>query len=299
MGRTRLFDGISVPLLTPFKEDSSINFEEYEHLLEYVIAGGIAGIFVGGTTGEFVNLNIEERRELLQKAAEINKKRVSVLFNVTALNVKDIEVLVEFAHTYGADAVSVTPPFYHSYDQTALKGYFQKIARIADPLPLYLYNIPGMAKNSISPGLLNELFAENKNIRGIKDSSMDFMTFLQFQLAAPDDTYEIITGNDAQVLTALQAGGHGAVIAMANVVPELCVSVYQNYFNGKLNEARENQIKILKLRELVRSVMPIMSHKAMLETKGFNMGGARFPLRDLTDLERKKVTEEFRAILSK
>ena len=119
---------------------------------------------------------------------------------------------------------------------------------------------------------------------------MDYQTFLEFQLVTADyPGFELITGNDAQVLTALIAGGAGGVIAMASVYPALSKSIETLWRSGKLDEAREAQVKVMQLRSLVRRIMPIMAHKEILRLNGFDMGPARFPLRDLKDSERQEI----------
>lgn len=289
MEKTALLSGILAPQLTPFYDNGEINYEEYTRLTKFLIAGGIRGIFVCGTTGEFVNLTIEERKQLLvaaRKGAGLDGK---LLYNITTLNLRDMEELIVWAKEQKADAVSLTPPYYHRYDKAALVDYFVKAANMAAPLPVYLYNIPAMVQNIITPEILKEVCNVCENVRGIKDSSMDFMTFLNYQLAVSEKSFEILTGNDAQVLTALQAGGDGGVIAMAGVFPELCNSIYENYQNGNLEKAREAQNIVLKLRELVRSIIPVTAHKEMLNMQGFAMGKARFPFRDLTEEEKKKI----------
>lgn len=291
MNNKQLFCGISAPQLTPFNADGSINYSEYTRLTGHIVKSGVNGIFVCGTTGEFVNLTIDERRKLLDAARAGAEPQTHLLYNITALNLTDLKTLAEHAKTHGATAVSVTPPYYHSYDETALVRYFITAARIAAPLPLYLYNIPGMAKNAITPEAMKKICAACPNVRGIKDSSMDFMTFLRFQLAAPDEDFEVITGNDAQVLTALQAGGNGAVVAIASVFPDLCCQISRRFAAGDLQGAREAQSTVLELRELARSVMPIMAHKEMLRLQGFEMGPARFPMRDLTQEERERIKQ--------
>lgn len=296
MERTKLFPGISAPQLTPFFDNGTVNYEEYIRLTRFLVKGGVKGIFVCGTTGEFANLTVEERKNLL-KAAQVGAgDACKILFNVTALNLKDMKELINWAKQEGADAVSVTPPFYHGYDARALISYFVKVARLADPLPVYLYNIPSMVHNAITPEILSEVCRQCGNVWGIKDSSMDFMMFLKFQLAAPDQNFEVITGNDAQVLTALQAEGSGAVIAMAGVFPQLCSTICEAYERGDMKTAREAQIKVLKLRDLVRGTIPVTAHKEMLNMQGFAMGKARFPFRDLTEEERKKIHDTVREL---
>lgn len=284
-----LLSGISAPQLTPFYDNGEVNYEEYARLSRFLSDAGLDGIFVCGTTGEFVNLTLEERKNLLVAACEGAGGRCRILYNVTAMNLKDIEELIQWAKIKGADAVSVTPPYYHKYDRIALTAYFVRISKMADPLPVYLYNIPSMTHNPIEPEVLSAVCAECANVRGIKDSSMDFMTFLRYQMAAPNRDFELLTGNDAQVLTALQAGGNGGVIAMAGVFPGLCKRICDSYRRGDLAEARRAQDIVLKLRELVRGTVPVVAHKEMLRMQGFHMGKSRFPLRELTETEREQI----------
>lgn len=291
MDKTILFSGISAPQLTPFYDDGEVNYTEYTRLTRFLAEGGVKGIFVCGTTGEFANLTIEERKRLLTAAKEGAGTECRILYNITALNLKDIEDLIAWAKQEEVDAVSITAPYYHGYDQIALTDYFIKVSEMAAPLPVYLYNIPSMVHNTISPEILEAVCGTCGNVRGIKDSSMDFMTFLKFQMAAPDKDFEILTGNDAQVLTALQAGGGGAVIALAGVFPKLCTTIYDCFQGGDLGGARTAQETILKLRDLVRGTIPVTAHKEMLRMQGFAMGKARFPFRELTETEQNKIRE--------
>lgn len=291
MDKTAVFSGISAPQLTPFYDNGEVNYEEYTRLTRFLVEGGIKGIFVCGTTGEFANLTVDERKQLLTAAKAGAGTECRILYNITALNLKDIRTLIEWAGQEGVDGVSLTAPYYHGYDRLALTDYFVKVSEMAAPLPVYLYNIPSMVHNMITPEMLEDVCAACDNVKGIKDSSMDFMTFLKFQMAAPYEGFEILTGNDAQVLTALQAGGGGAVIALAGVFPKLCSTIYDSFQNGDLEKARRAQNIIIKLRDLVRGTMPVMAHKEMLKMQGFAMGKARFPFRELTEQEQKTVME--------
>ena len=286
---SKILKGLIAPQLTPFNSDGSINYNEYTRLTSYLTGNGVNGIFVCGTTGEFVNLTIQERINLLRAAQDGIRNDATILFNVTALNLEDVQILCDAAKNFDADAVSFTPPYYHSYDQIALASYFEKSIACAGDIPVYLYNMPGMTKNPITPALLSRLCKTCPTIRGIKDSSMDYMTFLEFQNCKPDSDFRIITGNDAQVLTTLMAGADSAVIAMAGVFPCLCKSIFTLFEEGKLNEAKAAQDTVMELRGLVRSAMPIMSHKYILEKLGFCMGPARYPFRNLNVSEKEKI----------
>lgn len=290
-----LMGGVISPTLVPFYEDGTVNYREYTRLTGYITGNGVAGVFVGGTSGEFVNLTIEERKKLLVAAKEGVADDGKVMFNITALNIRDMEELSEWAKACGADALSVTAPYYFTYKDSALNEYFCHASKIAGDLPLYLYNIP-KTTNFISAALLKTVADSCPNVRGIKDSSMDFMTILEYQSAVGDGSFEILTGNDAQLLTTLQAGGAGGVIAIAGVFPRLCADIYERFLQGYLDGARNAQTKVLKLRTLFRRVMPIMAHKKALDMLGFQMGPARFPFINLAVEEAKEVEDTIRQL---
>ena len=272
--------GISAPQLTPFREDGSINYGEYTRLTQFITDAGVHGVFVCGTTGEFVNLTLE-----------CGVVHQSGYFGGV------YHELFDWARHEGAHAASVTAPYYHSYDAETLTAYFRKAAELAEGMPLYLYNMPGMTHNPITPKVVQEVCDTCPNVAGLKDSSMDFLTFQEFQCLELPEGFELITGNDAQVLPVLQSGGDGAIIAMASVFPKQCQQLWDCYYAGELEQARRIQRMLLKLRGLVRSVMPVMAHKKMLELQGFHMGPARFPFRDLSGEESRTIEEGLEKLL--
>ena len=285
-----LMSGISAPQLTPFRQDGRIDYDTYTALSAWIARKRVKGIFVCGTTGEFANLTIAERNQLLCCAREGAGSDERLMYNVTALNLEDMAELIDWAKANGADCLSVTPPFYHSYDAKALVQYFKTVASMAEGMPIYLYNIPGMVKNAITPAILAEA-SQCGNIVGVKDSCMDHQNLLEYMEAVKKPGFEFITGNDAQVITALDAGACGGVIALAGVYPELCQSIAELYAQGEREQALEAQRKVMALRRIVRSVMPVMAHKEMLKLQGFDMGSARFPFRELTAEEKDRIRQ--------
>lgn len=283
--------GIAAPVVTPYNKDGSVNYKEFEKVNTFVTSNGVHGVFVSGTTGEFVNLTIEERKQLLISAKKSVVNGAKVMFNTTAMNLKDISELCGHAQREGADAVSFTTPYYHKYDKSALIDYFKICCEKAGDLPVYLYNMSGMTGNPITAELLNEVIKTCPNVTGIKDSSMNFMTILEYQDILDDPDFEIITGNDAQVLASLQAGASGGLIAISGIFPELCVKIWDEFQKGNIKEADLAQRKILKIRELCRGVMPVVSHKAILSLRGFDTGLARFPMRNLNEKELNRIKD--------
>ena len=157
--------------------------------------------------------------------------------------------------------------------------------------------MPGLTHTPITPKVVQEVCDTCPNVAGLKDSSMDFLTFQEYQCLELPEGFELITGNDAQVLPVLQSGGDGAIIAMASVFPKQCQQLWDCYYAGELEHARRIQRMLLKLRGLVRSVMPVMAHKKMLELQGFHMGPARFPFRDLSGEESRTIEEGLEKLL--
>ena len=132
-----------------------------------------------------------------------------VMFNVTAMNLRDLGDLLKWAGEKGADAVSVTAPYYHPYDQKALTEYFCRVAEMAEGQPLYLYNMPGMTRNPIAASTLRAVADRCPNLKGIKDSSMDFMTLLEYQCEVDKPGFEIITEMTPRFFQPCRAGRRG------------------------------------------------------------------------------------------
>ena len=235
MSQSPSLRGISAPQLTPFHTDGSVNYEEYTKLTQFITKAGIRGVFVCGTSGEFINLTLEERKKLLTAAIKGAADDTFILFNTTAMDKADMADLFAWARSEGAHAASVTAPYYHPYDEAALVSYFQEAAKLSGSLPLYLYNIPGMTHNPITPKVVQQVCDTCPNVVGLKDSSMDFITFQEFQCLDLPQGFELITGNDAQVLPVLQSGGDGGIVAMAAVFPALCQQLWDHYQAGRLD----------------------------------------------------------------
>lgn len=171
MDKTVLFPGISAPQLTPFYDNGEVNYEEYTRLTRFLVEGGVKGIFVCGTTGEFANLTIEERKGLLTAAKKGAGPECKLLYNITALNLKDIGTLCDWARQEEADGVSVTAPYYHGYDKTALIEYFIRVSRMAAPLPVYLYNLPSLVRNAHHAGDVEAVCAACDNVWGTRTAA--------------------------------------------------------------------------------------------------------------------------------
>lgn len=278
------FEGITVPVIAPCAEDGQLDERRLCEHIQFLERAGAKGIFIGGTTGEFVNFSARERQQQLEVALQ-SAEKIDVLYNITSMDRREMESHIRFAREHGLQCVSVTAPYYHRYDRAALAEYFTAVSKMTEGLALFVYNMPGMTGNPVSVELLSDLLQRCPNLKGVKDSSMDFTNLQEFRIAMPDD-FEVITGNDAEILASLRLGCKGAIVALANVYPELCVGIYECYQSGKLFLAQQYQAELIKLRKACRSTIPVMSHKYLLELRGMPVGGAHFPMRELNEAER-------------
>ena len=171
--------GIIPPLVTPLLDNDTLDVEGLERLVEHTIAGGVHGVFILGTTGEFASLSYKLRRELIRKTCGLVNGRVPVLVGITDSAFAESVNLAAFAADCGADAVVLAPPFYFATAQPELLEYLEKLV-LQLPLPLFLYNMPIHTKVIISPETVYTA-AQIPGIIGLKDSSSNLVYLKQVQ----------------------------------------------------------------------------------------------------------------------
>ncbi|HRX01189.1 MAG TPA: dihydrodipicolinate synthase family protein, partial [Cyclobacteriaceae bacterium] len=176
--------GIIPPLVTPLLNNDSLDLIGLERLIEHTISGGVQGIFVLGTTGEFASLSYKLREELIEYTCQWVKGRVPVLVGITDSAFSESLRLAKIAAKCGADAVVLAPPYYFAAGQPELLEYLQRIM-VQMPLPLFLYNMPTHTKVKFMPETVRKA-AEIPGIIGMKDSSSDLAYFKQVQYALRD-----------------------------------------------------------------------------------------------------------------
>lgn len=291
----RKFKGIIAATVTPVTETGQLNLKEVGRLTNFLIEKGIHGLFPCGSTGEGLLLSTIERKQVAEITVKEAAGRVPVVIHTGSINISEAIELTAHARDIGADGAALIPPYYYSIDETAIFSYYSTIAKQVTDLPLYIYNIPINVKNAVSPRVLTRLKSEYTNIVGIKDSSMDFMNFINFQQAVPKD-FCILMGNDAQIYASLLMGGSGAVAATATVFPEPVVEIYESLKAGDQEKALKAQDTVIKLRAVFRSYPPIASYKKALEFRGIDGGVPHTPLRPMTPEEIKKLKAELEAL---
>ncbi|MBP1764131.1 MAG: dihydrodipicolinate synthase [Firmicutes bacterium] len=266
--------GLITPILTPFTEDEKFNEQEMRNQINRLIKAGVNGIFALGTNGEFYALTKEEKVKIMEVAVEEVNGRVPVYAGTGCVTTQESVELSKIAQEIGVDALSIISPYFVSASQDDLYRHFSRVAKAVD-LPIMLYNIPARTGNSIAPDTMKK-FAVYENIVGIKDSSGNFDNTLKY-IENTDPRFSVLAGNDSLILWTLLAGGTGAVAGCSNVFPELMVSIYKLWSEGKIVEANEAQKKIRPFRNVMAKGNPNSVVKRAVNLLGYPVGPAREP----------------------
>ena len=199
----RNIEGIIVPVATPMNTDESLDRVGLDSLVDYVIQGGVSGIFALGTTGEFPMFSDEERREVLEALMESINGRVPVLVGVAAPGTRRAVAYCKEAEAIGAAAVVVAAPYYYKLPEAeAGLKYFGTIAR-STSLPVFLYNIPALTQMALGMDTVQRL-AELPNVVAMKDSSSDFTYFARLIHRLKEAKLQLFQGNECHLLASLE-----------------------------------------------------------------------------------------------
>jgi dihydrodipicolinate synthase/N-acetylneuraminate lyase len=280
--------GIYAPITTPFDASGDVDVSAAAANCRALIAAGLDGIVVAGSTGEAPLLDERERDALLAsvRGAAAGKQ---VLMGIGAESTRQTIVRAKAAAASGADAVLCVAPHYYGAGATpdaALKAHYTAIAD-ASPIPVALYSIPKYMHFALSASLVAEL-AQHDNIVGIKDSSGD-MTILNGYMPAQSDSFTVITGNGAQFLNGLRAGARGGILAVSIFAPALSRTVFDSHVAGNAAAADAAQELLAPPAMEIVGRLGIPGVKAACDLVGLVGGNVRMPLVDLDAAGRARV----------
>jgi dihydrodipicolinate synthase/N-acetylneuraminate lyase len=268
----RVAHGVTPAMATPLTGDGlQVKLPAVDSLIEFLIAAGVKGLFVGGTTGEGILLERQQRQLLHEQAMKAIAGRVPALIHVGANTTAESVALAAHAHSIAADAiVAVTPTFYPMHD-SALAVYFHDLAMAAPGTPLLAYDIPHMAVNGVSPALLTRLAAELPSFAGIKTSNQDAQAIRRLVDAAPAG-YIVLAGNERIALGSLSLGASGLISGLSTAVPEPFVRLTAAFFGGDMAEAQKQQRTINAMLDLIPSGARMGALKSLLCQRGIDVG---------------------------
>jgi 4-hydroxy-tetrahydrodipicolinate synthase len=240
-------------MITPLSDRDTLDHAGLKRLVEHILAGGVHGLFILGTTGEGPSLSYRLRCELIERAGELVAGRVPLLVGVTDTAFVESVNLAEHAVDAGVAAVVLSAPYYFPAGQPELIEYVEHIAQEI-PLPIFLYNMPSHTKTAFEPATLSRLF-QLPSIVGVKDSSGDMGYFHKVrQLIEGRPDLSLLVGPEALLAEAVMLGGHGGVAGGANLAPRMFVDLYEAAAHGDLDTVVVLQSEVMKLASTVYSV---------------------------------------------
>ena len=287
--------GIIPPLVTPLIDNDTLDIEGLERLIEHTIAGGVHGVFVLGSTGEFASLSYSLRIELIERACDLVGKRVPVLVGITDSAFSESINLANVAAESGADAVVLAPPYYYTAGQPELLEYLRRMM-VRMPLPLFIYNMPVHTKVVFEPETVR-VASEIEGIAGMKDSSANLSYFNQVRYLLRDrEDFTFMVGPEELTAEFVLMGGHGGVNGGANMFPKLYLDLYQASVDRDFEKIAPLQDTIMKISTSIYNVGHYGSSylkglKCALSLMGICNDFMAEPFRKFREPERTRVRQ--------
>jgi 4-hydroxy-tetrahydrodipicolinate synthase len=283
-----MYSGSMVALVTPMHADGALDDDSLQKLIEFHISEGTDAIVAVGTTGESATLSVEEHSGVIRKVVEQVNGRVPVIAGTGANSTSEAIELTGYAKELGADAALLVTPYYNRPTQEGMYLHFKAIAEAVD-LPQILYNVPSRTASDLLPETVGRL-SEVPNIIGIKEASGDVSRVQQIRQLSVD-SFELYTGEDANTVDFILAGGRGVISVTANVVPRLMHDMCVAASAGDEAKAREINQKLIALHQFLFVEANPIPVKWALSEMGMIPKGIRLPMTVLSEKYHQSVRE--------
>lgn len=289
----KLVKGIIAAMVTSMHDDESLNMEEIKNQVNRQIAAGVDGVFCLGTNGEAYILSEDEKLRIIETVVKTADGRVPVYAGTGMPGTADTIRLSRKAKELGADVLSVISPYFAAISQEEIYNHYAELASAVD-LPIVMYNMPARTGNNINPDTVARL-SKVPGIVGVKDSGGNFDNMKQYIELTDPETFSVLSGNDALILWNLLAGGAGGITAVANIYPEVMVSIYRLFLAGDLEGAKKAQDSIRPIRNCFKFGNPNTVTKTAARLAGNPVGPCRRPFCSLSEASVAKIKETVEA----
>ena len=263
-------------IVTPFKNDSSIDFAALGRIVNHVIEGGVNYIVAMGTTGESSTVSKDERKAIFSYILEAIDNRVPLVAGIGGNNTQEIVNCVRNTDFTGIDAILSVSPYYNKPSQRGLFQHYKAIATWC-PIPVILYNVPGRTSSNLTAETTLELAHACENIIAIKEASGNIEQIMKILKGKPDN-FLLISGDDMLTMPIIAAGGSGVISVVANAYPAQWSELVNQSLKLNFKAAREIQFKFMEILELLFIDGNPAGVKAMLNNMGLCQNNTRLPL---------------------
>ena len=273
-------------IVTPFREDGSVDFHRFATLAHHLVEHGSDGIVIAGTTGESPTLSEDERLELFRVGVGALGGQATVIAGTGTYSTAESMHFTEKAHEIGVDGFLVVTPYYSKPPQRGIVEHFKAIASMSDR-PVIVYNIPGRVVVNIEPETMARL-AEIENVQAVKQANDDLH---QARFIVEETGLDLYAGDDNLIYPFLELGGAGGVCVHTHIVGPRVKEMIRLHKTGDHVEARRIDEELKPSYELLQVVVNPIAIKAALNLLGHDVGGHRLPLVPATDEELARVQD--------
>lgn len=281
------FIGIGVALVTPFKEDLSVDIHALQEIVEYNIAGGVDYLVALGTTAESVTLTKEEKRLVMQTISLANAGRLPLVVGVGGNNTTSLVEELKTMDFMDFDAVLSVSPAYNKPTQEGIYQHFKALS-MASPLPIILYNVPSRTGSNMLPSTTIRLARDFDNIIGIKEACADQIQIDQLMQQKPD-SFHIISGDDFTALSTVLAGGSGVISVLGQGLPNAFSRMIHLGLQGDSESAYEIHQSLLDGMHLIFEEGNPAGIKSIFEYLKLSTAYVRLPLVEASEALKFKI----------
>ncbi|MDD5015412.1 MAG: dihydrodipicolinate synthase family protein [Atribacterota bacterium] len=284
--------GIIGLLLTPFKDNNEVDFNQLKQLVNFMIKNGIKNIAPTTSTGEFASLTLEEYKTIIKLSFETAKNRAKIIPGISHTSQKVIFELIDFVKDAGIDTVMILPPYYYNglTDEIIFEWY--KALNNKD-INIIIYNNPALIQFNMLPTTIPK-YVELENVIGIKESHFNITQFSQTLRLVGDKISVIYGPGDYNAYEIMLLGGESFFSGLVNFVPKLMLNYYHNLKNNNIPEAKRINNLIKKFNDLCLykgAIHEIAVYKSALEYFGFGNANARLPIKSLNSVKKNELKD--------
>ncbi|MBA4744199.1 MAG: 4-hydroxy-tetrahydrodipicolinate synthase [Muricauda sp.] len=286
--------GTGVALVTPFREDLSVDVAALERIVEHNIQGGVDYLVVLGTTAESATLSQAEKQLVVDIVVRTNAGRLPLILGVGGNNTMAVANELKTLDLSEIDAILSVSPYYNKPTQEGIYQHFKVIAE-ASPIPIVLYNVPSRTGSNMLPETTLRLAHEFSNIVGIKEACGDLVQIGEIIKNKPE-SFLVISGDDATALPTVLAGGAGVISVLGQGLPTLFSDMIKLGLEGNAKEAYGIHHKLSALMSLIFEEGNPAGIKSIFESKGVSKATVRLPLVEATPVLKEKISASLKSL---
>jgi len=285
--------GHGVAMITPFKENGSIDFDALPSIIDHLIDGGVDYLVVLGTTAETATLSKTEKIELVEKIIEINSGRLPLVLGMGGNDTQQVLEMFDWFDLNFFTAILSVAPYYNKPNQEGLYQHYKAISKHSI-LPVILYNVPSRTGTNIAPDTVARLANDFENIVAVKEAAGDFQQAQTLIKICPPE-FLILSGDDEMSLPMILAGARGVISVIGNAIPTIYSHIIQQGLDGNVKNAYQDQYRILDLIRMIYVEGNPTGIKVLMSTLGLCENHLRLPLVSASE----SLTNQLKAELQK